>query len=389
MTDKDIIENHIKNVHPINQLRKNGVVIGYYTKMFPRSRNHSGKMTAKTEAELKEKIVKRYKSLEHQNATCREVIDAVVEDYYKNNQMPTGDTHRQNFYRCFSSFSNTMVKELTEKMIEDALNELISKGIKAKAFNKAVSTLNRIYDYCVRNDIPCVDIRTCIKRYRAYELSGKHKFIQDNRFSKNLAFNRKETVALINYAIENPTYKNLFIGLILTTGCRAGELLCMSFENLDIENHIFYVYEIEDCKTFEIKEFVKENHAREVFLNENAQILLKLLLDLRGFSVRKSKYLFLNPESFDGKLHLGAVDKYFRKLQVQLGFDSRKEIRSLHDGRRTYASLQYLNGVDINLIKAQLGHTTVSQTWEYIKDIIEVEQRKAELNKGCLNLYED
>ncbi len=388
MTDKEIIDNHVKNVYPIKPLKSGGNVVGYYTKLFPHSHNNSGKISAKTEKELKIKLVKKYYSLEYQNVTCYDVILLIVEDYYYNNQKPTGDTHRQNFERCFKSLMDIRVRDLTAELIEDALKELIFKGIKAKAFNKAVGTLNRVYDYSTRHDIPCIDIRSSVKSFRNYELSGKHKFIQDNRLSKNLAFDRRETVKLINYAIENPSYKSLFVALILTTGCRAGELLCMSYDNIDLHLNLFYVIEIEDAKTFEIKNYVKENHSREVYLNDNAQKLLKLLLEIRKKDNHETNYLFLNPYSEDGKLHLRAADDFLRDLQTKLGFDSTKEIRSLHDGRRTYASLQYLSGVDINLIKAQLGHTNVSQTWEYIKDIIEIEQRKAELDKGCLDLGE-
>lgn len=90
----------------------------------------------------------------------------------------------------------------------------------------------------------------------------------------------------------------------------------------------------------------------------------------------------IKPYAKDGKLHLRAADNWLREIQPKLGFDRTKEIRSLHDGRRTYASIAYLNGVNITIIQKQLGHSSTSMTWEYIKDIITAKQRAEELEKG-------
>lgn len=378
------LQMHIDNVYPIKEILKDGAIIGYYTKLNPKDRNHSGKISAKTREELETKILAHRFKIKTEDFTMQDIVDKIVADYEINNQKPTGQTHRQNFKRCFDKLSDVKISELTAEMIEAELNTLIKKGIKAKAFDKAVSTLNRINDYCARHNIDCINIRTAISIYRKYELTGKHKFLQDNRLTKNLAFTQSETVDIIIHAMKNRSYKSLFCALALVTGCRAGELLCMSYDNIDLKRHYFHVSEIEDSKTFEIKAYTKENEAREVYLNDNAMMLLNALLELRNQDKHNTNYLFLNSNSSDGKLHLRAADDYLRNLQQELNFDITKELRSLHDGRRTYASIQYLNGVDITLIQRQLGHKKASQTWDYIKDIIDAETRANRLDKGCL-----
>ena len=62
-----------------------------------------------------------------------------------------------------------------------------------------------------------------------------------------------------------------------------------------------------------------------------------------------------------------------------LGYGKEREARSPHDCRRTYASLEYLNGTPINAIKEQLGHETVAQTWDYIKNVVESSERRSQL----------
>ena len=198
-------------------------------------------------------------------------------------------------------------------------------------------------------------------------------------------FTEEEVKELLHYIALNPSYKGLFLALILTTGCRAGELLCMRYSNIDLEQKLFYVKEIEDKERI-VKPYTKSNEMREVYLNNNAMSFLNLLLKIRKHDKYDDDFLFLNHNSDDGKLHLRAIDDYTRNIQIKLNFDSTKELRSLHDGRRTYATLQYFAGVNIRAIQRQLGHSNPSQTWDYIKDIVDVQKRGEMLEIGNINL---
>ena len=117
-----------------------------------------------------------------------------------------------------------------------------------------------------------------------------------------------------------------------------------------------------------------------------------ILCDFRRFLIHKfnSPYLLLNPCSNDGKMHLRAIDDYMREVihKDVLGYGDEREARSAHDCRRTYASLEYLNGTDLNVIKEQLGHSSVGQTWDYIKNVVEPSKRRQQLKGGNL-LVED
>ena len=140
---------------------------------------------------------------------------------------------------------------------------------------------------------------------------------------------------------------------------------------------------MERVKTYEIIDGCKDNSDRIVFLNDDALKIFNLLLDLRSKDSSSCKYLFLNNHSNDEKLHLRAVDNRLRQLQEITGLD-KTAIRSPHDCRRTYASIQYLHGIDIKTIQAQLGHSKPTQTWEYIKDIIDLKTRQNKLSEGCI-----
>lgn len=125
-----------------------------------------------------------------------------------------------------------------------------------------------------------------------------------------------------------------------------------------------------------------------MYLSDEAHMIVGLAIKYRAKDSSSSPYLFLNHNAKDGKMHLRAQNDYMRRHIHHdiLGYGDEREPRSPHDCRRTYASLEYLNGTDIYTLKNQLGHTKITQTEEYIKDIIEASERKNRL-KGTGILY--
>lgn len=378
---QQIIDNHVNNVYPIKQLKK-GENVTYYTKLNPKNRNHSGKITAKTISDLELKIIAYYENININNIIFSELIEKLKIEYENKNQADTGLRHKQIFYQYFPNLATTQVNKLTTNMLNNMLNDLITKGIKKQGFINAKTTLRMLYRCAKSNNIECIDIVKIIDDFNP-NIKGEHIYKQDNRRAKNLVFTKEEAEILIRYAIDNPSYKSLFLGLILTTGCRAGELLCMSYDSIDLNEKCFYVEQIEN-RSHTIKSYTKNNKSRQVYLNNNAMKLLKMLLNLRKNDNHINSFLFLNPNANDGKLHIGVADNFLRDLQKKLNFDPTKEVRSLHDGRRTYATIQYLSGVNLKSIQRQLGHSSIKQTEEYIYDVIDMKHRGMDLEKGNL-----
>lgn len=89
-------------------------------------------------------------------------------------------------------------------------------------------------------------------------------------------------------------------------------------------------------------------------------------------------------------MHIRAIDNYLRTTihRDVLGLSDEKEKRSPHDCRRTYASLEYLNGTDIFVIQRQLGHSTTDQTWDYIRDVVDGTERQSQLKGIGVSILE-
>ncbi len=43
-----------------------------------------------------------------------------------------------------------------------------------------------------------------------------------------------------------------------------------------------------------------------------------------------------------------------------------------------------MSGTPINVIKEQMGHSNVNQTWDYIKNVVEASERRSQLKGGRL-----
>lgn len=384
---KQILEKHYNEVCRLYRPGEGGQAY-YMTKLSPKDRKHAGKIYAKTQPELEEKIIAYYLQLEKDSSlTVRGILNKAVGDI-NDRQNKTGIRTMQRFDKHLSCLADKLISELCEQNIRDALDELISEDPKPteKEFNQTITCLNKIASYCAYEHIAVCDIREIIKSWRDFKLTKKHTFTPPTAQTKDQAFNRDEAATIVNYVLRNPTYKGLAASLLITTGIRVGENLALEMEDIHLKDGYLWIHQMEDTKTYQLLNYVKENTPREVYLSPEAEIVIKACLAFRKLDPSDSPYLFLNPNSSDGRLHLRAIDAYLRDFihpfVLGLPVDDKHPARSAHDCRRTYASLEYLNGTDIFIISKQMGHSSVEQTWEYIRDIVEAKEKRERL-KGC------
>ena len=390
MNRKDaILSEHINNVDTIHEPGYGG--LSYYsTKLTPKNRNHNGLIYAKTKEDLENKIIAYYLDIQEENKiTVRMALIAALggnEDYFDKTPKRT----LQRFDKNFGSLSQIRLSNLNEADIRNALDIFVSTRPTEKEFNETVTSLNKIADYCQYEHISVLDIRETVSVYRKVRLTGKHLWKTVSKQTKNLAFTRTEASRIVRHALKNPNYKGLSVALLITTGLRAGELLGLELDDIYADDGYIWIHHTEDTKTYQILDYVKENKAREVYLSDEAITVIKACLTFRMADNSSSQYLLLNPCSNDGKMHLRAIDDYMREVihTEVLGYGKEREARSPHDCRRTYASLEYLSGTPINVIKEQMGHSNVGQTWDYIKNVVEASERRNQLKGGHL-IYED
>jgi len=390
MNRKDaILSEHIKNVDQIHAPGYGG--FDYFTtKLTPKNRNHNGLIYAKTKEELENKIIAYYLRVqEDEKVTVRKaLVNALGGDEESFSKTPKRTIQR--FDKNLSSLGNIRISQLTESDIRSSLDHFVATKPTEKEFNQTVTCLNKLADYCQYEHIDIINIREMVSIYRKIRLNGKHIWKVVTKQTKNLAFTRTEASRIVRNALKNPNYKALSVAILITTGLRAGELLGLEIDDIYLEDGYIWIHQTEDTKTYQLLDYVKENRTREVYLSDEAIQVIKACISFRLMDDSNSPYLLLNPCSNDGKMHLRAIDDYMREVihTEVLGYGAEREARSPHDCRRTYASLEYLSGTPINVIKEQMGHSNVGQTWDYIKNVVEASERRQQL-KGARLIFED
>ncbi len=385
MKRKDsILQNHIDNVYPIKAPGEGWKNQRYYwTKLTPQYRGREHKIYAKTREELKPKIIAHYLNiLDDRKLTLEKLLLTAIQS----DRPETGLRKYQRFCKWFPSLHKCTASDLTEFKLRNAIEEMRKTEISRKEFNNAVTVLNTIADYCTYEHIEILDIRTVIATYRRFRLKGKRNFKPVQKQDLDLTFTKEEAQKIVIYALSHPSYNAFAVAIMITTGLRVSELLGLETQDVDLCKGRIWVHQMECTKTYDIEQDCKDHSIRYVYLTPDAELVLSKAVDYRLNDESSSPFLLLNPHSSDGKLHLRAIDHYLRKYVHYeiLGLSHDRNARSCHDCRRTYASLEYLSGTDIRTIKQQMGHHTEQQTWDYIHEVIDAEERKNRLKGGNL-----
>ena len=376
MRKKDILKRHYNEVC---RLYEPTATSKYYkTKLEPKNRKNQHIIYAKTKEELEEQIIAHYLAISKSElVTVRDVLIKATE----NDLAETSKRHLQRFDKHFSYLANIKISNLNENHIRTALTIFIDENVSKSEFNKTISALNKVAEYLKYEHIEAIDIKDAISTFRKVRVSGKHIFKVEEKRNEDLAFDRSEASKIVCFALSNPNFYNLLIALLITTGLRIGEALALSSDSINLEKGYIWVCQMEKTKSYEVVDYVKEGKCREVYLSDIALRVVKACISYRNSFTSDIPYLFLNDNSNDGKMHLRAIDNYMRTVlhTKVLGYGNEKAVRSPHDCRRTYASLEFLSGTDILTLKEQLGHSDTTQTWDYIKNIVEASERRNRL----------
>lgn len=153
------------------------------------------------------------------------------------------------------------------------------------------------------------------------------------------------------------------IRLILATGLRQGELLALSWSDIDFTNRLLTVRQTLDKTTGELKAPKTESGIRDIALDE------QILSDLMRWRISQSRYLnslgieqgsttpIITSEAGE-RLDASGLERWWRNFRKQNGFDGLR----LHDLRHTHATMLVSSGLNIKAVSSRLGHASVGIT---------------------------
>lgn len=244
--------------------------------------------------------------------------------------------------RILPFFKDTPVKDITPIMILDWQNSLLEYSYSYR--KDLMMFLTSIYNYAERYH----DIKNVAKKVeKPRNLEGK----------KEMLFWTPEEFAAALSKVEHPGYAMLFRFLFLT-GCRKGEALALTWNDLDLDKGTVTVSKSISNKVRDEGKWYSVTTPKNTGSNRTVCLPAFFCDMLRAYQkkqqVEPSAFVFGGADPFP----YITIDRRFHQAAEAAGV---KRIR-IHDLRHSCASLLIHKGVSIVAVSRHLGHKSVKQT---------------------------
>jgi integrase len=182
----------------------------------------------------------------------------------------------------------------------------------------------------------------CFLRAHDSDVTVRHKYTE-----KTVRAYREDEVRAFFAACTNTPYWLLF-QFFLCTGAREQEVMHAEFSDIDFKDNVYNVTSKPHWRPKDLEE-------REIPIPAR---LIEALQELKKSS--KTKLIFPTPA---GKPD-GHMLRHLKKIVKDAGLAGHWE---LHKWRKTYATLQARDGVDIKILQQRLGHSDIATTIAYLE----------------------
>lgn len=237
------------------------------------------------------------------------------------------------------------------KFIENEKN----KGNSNQTINKRIMIIKRLIKYAFKeNQKNTKDLNYILNFEKLKSHSNSYIRLDNIQLNKLINYYNKINI--------NDFYKfrlKIIIGLLLSTGVRATELLFIKIENINLNERKIYL------------EHTKTEQPRVVYITND------LAKNIQNFiSIYKiNDFLICNIEK--KPLNLNSLTCIFKRLSNKLKYSI-----SPHKLRHTYASKQLENGMNIEALRKIMGHTNLKTTQIYLN--LNDNFIKKEFDKTCI-----
>lgn len=283
----------------------------------------------------------------------------VVAQEWSEHHFPALENNTLKQYRpCLASaidfFKNTPVETLKPSHIQNYIDSLKKKNLAGKTIKNRLLVLNLILKHAILKDY--IIVNPCDKI----------------TLPKNLPKNKREKASISDEKVICEHTDSLFgilAYLILTTGCRRGEAVALTPQDIDFETHTIKINKtVEWLGNVPQMKLTPKTEAgkREIPVGE------KLLNLLKPFMAQK--YIFMNPGG--GLISNSQFTREWNKYQKEANIKC-----TPHQLRHSYATLLFDAGIDVKTAQRWLGHKDIKTTLEIYTHLSEkrVEETSAKL----------
>ena len=254
-------------------------------------------------------------------------VNKILDFYFKNGLFQSKHTYKDkmNHLQWFYQFD-----QITIEHVHDYCTQRAILGVKNSTINRELHVIRSAFNYYLKHKHDA-NFKNVFNGFRLFEDDFIPRFLSASECTQLLSSAKKYS----NFMLHD------YILLLLNTGCRSGELLTLTWDNVFIDD----------------KYFIVRNS-----LSKNKKTVYKPLNDVSIYALFRlknhKKYVFYNEKT---DTHIKTFHKGF-KCAV-----NRSEIGSvrIHDLRHTFASFLIKQGVPIYHVSQLLGHSDTRITQRY------------------------
>lgn len=346
----------------------------------------------KTKVEVKQKIKEYLYKIENgykepQNIVFNDYIEYWLKTYKLNKIEPSSYTRLYRIYKCQikNGIGEKKIGSITTKDIQKLIDEYANptknttKPLAMSGLKRLLQLFNACMCMAVKENIihenPCNNVilpkSGCVKKETIKQVTMSDDEIK--------LFKEK---ALEKYKNgEYRTRDGLVTLIILSLGLRAGEMLALEWEDINIESRLVYInktvqtnnIDFDSNKIYErIKDSTKTNHGRILKLNDS---VIWCINELREYDRRNnitSKYVCCS--------NIGTRKNYrnlARSLERIVGKTYINKNITLHTLRHTFGSTMLRKGVGVEVVSKLLGHANIMITYNKYIHVIQEQEAKA------------
>lgn len=306
------------------------------------------------------------------------------------------------FEKLISTYNNyiqpylkeCLLSEITHAQLQQIINAAQSNGLsngtigKIKCFFTAVFSFALQEEYLEKNPALNLYIPKKTKDKNFFEVTNHRIFSSDDIAKMKYTAELKDENGM-------PKYKYGYIFLfMLNTGLRKGEMLALTWKDIDFEKNVVYIYKTVvygDKKGYEepniclsekgqIKHLNKVNFYVQNEPKTESSIRVVYLLPAAVEFLKKYKRYFAKEEDMfilpgkkqnsNSPLSASYFGNAFSQFKEAAGVQSKG---TLHALRRTYATNLYNNNVNLKSISEIMGHSSTKVTEDIYVQIIDSE----------------
>jgi integrase len=283
-------------------------------------------------------------------------ISDMFEWYFKTHARPYLKTRKnlENCYRAYiePEFGSRNVDSITRSEVQ-IWHAKLGTSIGVTTANKAMELLRAAFNKAIQDEIiaranPAMNIRK-------FKLQSRKRFLQPNEIE--LFLNAVDSLA-------NKTSRDFFL-MLLYTGARLSNVMAMRWDEISLSR-----------KTWEIP-MTKNGTTQVVPIIEPAMKVLE-----KRAAESSSPWVFpTNRPTKTG--HIACVDTAWAMVKEKSGLENLR----MHDLRRTLGSWQAMNGSNVSIIAASLGHKDLNSTAIYAQ--LDTASVGKSMNAAIANLLEN